>query len=89
MITGDNPLTACHVAKELKFTQKPTLVLVEEGGEWVWESIDQSKRLPLVPSHYTDLTSKFDLCLTGEVTKLLVGSRRTIYLLVPAIFRDW
>lgn len=88
MITGDNPLTACHVAKELKFTQKPTLVLVEEGGEWVWESIDQSKRLPLVPDHYTDLTSKFDLCLTGEVI-LHIDSTRAIFSKLVQSFRVW
>jgi len=71
MITGDNPLTACHVAKELKFTHKPTMVLIEENNSWCWESIDQSKQLPLVPSHYKDLTSNFDLCVTGEVTEII------------------
>ena len=32
MITGDNPLTACHVAKELKLTKKQTLVLSASGA---------------------------------------------------------
>lgn len=50
MITGDNPLTACHVAKELKFTsKKSTLVLTKvnnnddaaEDETFEWQSIDQ------------------------------------------------
>lgn len=64
MITGDNPLTACHVGKELKFNQKPkTLILTEIDDEWVWESIDQSEHLPL---KHAGITDKYDLCITGD-----------------------
>lgn len=78
MITGDNPLTACHVAKELRFTQKPkTLILTESGnGSWVWESIDQLLRLPVLPQKtYKELVSKYDLCVTGEVSYITVPLR--------------
>lgn len=37
MITGDNPLTACHVAKVLRFTKKnlAALVLDEPKGTFI------------------------------------------------------
>ena len=46
MITGDNPLTACHVARELRFTsKKSTLVLTKVDADvdenFEWQSIDQ------------------------------------------------
>jgi cation-transporting ATPase 13A1 len=74
MITGDNPLTACHVARELRFTQRPiTLVFIKDESEnWYWESIDQAKQLPAIPAHYKDLTDKYDLCVTGEVSDISV-----------------
>ncbi|KAF4518172.1 hypothetical protein B566_EDAN007864 [Ephemera danica] len=79
MITGDNPLTACHVARELRFTQLPlTLVLTREEETWLWESIDQSKRLPVMPKHYKDLTTKYDLCVTGEGLVFLQEEHRTL-----------
>jgi cation-transporting ATPase 13A1 len=48
MITGDNPLTACHVASELKLIHKKhALVLGNDGsGTWTWKSVygDQERR---------------------------------------------
>jgi cation-transporting ATPase 13A1 len=82
MITGDNPLTACHVAKELRFTQKPkTLILTESGNDsWVWESIDQLLRLPVLPQKtYKELVSKYDLCVTGEVSSVTLSLRMKLY----------
>ncbi|XP_047987230.1 endoplasmic reticulum transmembrane helix translocase [Leguminivora glycinivorella] len=67
MITGDNPLTACHVAKELNFTQKEVLILTQTKEDWGWKSIDEEVFLPVQPFKTSkQLTSKFDLCVTGE-----------------------
>ena len=72
MITGDNPLTACHVAKELQFTRKPLLVLTAPSDgdeeEWQWESVNKDIVLPLLPEDLRDFTKEYDLCVTGEVT---------------------
>ncbi|XP_065358266.1 endoplasmic reticulum transmembrane helix translocase [Calliphora vicina] len=65
MITGDNPLTACHVAKELRFTRKKLLVLSASpkiAGEWQWVSIDGESAFSLD----LDSLNDFDLCITGE-----------------------
>ncbi len=58
MITGDNPLTACHVGRELKFTQrKTTLILTKidnskglSGEEYEWQSVDQVIKLTKSPT---------------------------------------
>lgn len=71
MITGDNPLTACHVSRELHFTRKPnTLILTEDAGEWLWESIDKKLQLPLSASNIAprkEIWRDHALCVTGEV----------------------
>ncbi|XKL67641.1 hypothetical protein PGB90_003132 [Kerria lacca] len=72
MITGDNPLTACHVAKELLFTQKKggTLILTKQNdikNSWAWQSIDENIILPLEKNLDCDkLTANYDLCVTGD-----------------------
>lgn len=65
MITGDNPLTACHVAKELKFTTKTTLILTQSKDTLIWQSIDETESLPL-EYDYKILIEKYDLCVTGD-----------------------
>lgn len=72
MITGDNPLTACHVARELKFLRcKQTLILKkldDNTDEWVWQSVDESVTLTVDYSKTALrlLVQKYDLCITGE-----------------------
>ncbi|XP_067625112.1 endoplasmic reticulum transmembrane helix translocase [Eurosta solidaginis] len=71
MITGDNPLTACHVAKELRFTRKKLLILTPNTAEeyknrkWEWVSIDGESSY-CINHNLADILTSFDLCITGE-----------------------
>ena len=72
MITGDNPLTACHVARELRFTKnKSTLILKEKSSEWGWESVNEDifhpfKVVEKDTKKWNEITKQSDLCLTGD-----------------------
>ncbi|XP_053319363.1 endoplasmic reticulum transmembrane helix translocase [Spea bombifrons] len=71
MITGDNPLTACHVAQELSFIEKQdTLILHpphnKQDSRWMWQSIDGTISLPAIPDSPKAFTANYYLCLTGE-----------------------
>lgn len=66
MITGDNPLTACHVAKQLKMASKDiTLILNPETFNW--ESIDSTVKHPFETTDDRQLISEYDLCVTGMI----------------------
>ena len=66
MITGDNPLTACHVARVLKFANKAhTLILSHVKEEWIWQSVNEDVQLPLIPEDFKHFTSEYALCMTG------------------------
>lgn len=68
MLTGDNPLTACHVAKELKISTRKTLVLTETNeGVWHWQSIGGGTTAAM-ETRPAELGKNFDLCLTGNVS---------------------
>ncbi|XP_012219639.2 endoplasmic reticulum transmembrane helix translocase [Linepithema humile] len=82
MITGDNPLTACHVSRELHFTKKPhTLILTEDAKEWLWESIDKTIQFPLNVKNIESrkqIWKDYALCITGEGLSYLREKQREL-----------
>ncbi|KAM6168574.1 endoplasmic reticulum transmembrane helix translocase isoform 3-T3 [Erethizon dorsatum] len=90
MITGDNPLTACHVAQELRFIEKAhTLILQppsEKGGLCTWRSIDSSIALPLTPGSPRTLAREHALCLTGDgLAHLQASDPQQLLYLIPHV----
>lgn len=90
MITGDNPLTACHVSKELHFTRKPTiLILTEVKGSWKWQSVEGDVEVELVPpkgSLKKKIWELYALCVTGEgLTYLKENEIKLLKQLLPHI----
>ncbi|KAI1079244.1 hypothetical protein F5B20DRAFT_544165 [Whalleya microplaca] len=72
MITGDNPLTAVHVAREVEIVDRDVLILdapeQNEGGEkLVWRSVHDKTNIEVDASKPIDpeiIRSK-DICVTG------------------------
>ncbi|KYQ50837.1 putative cation-transporting ATPase 13A1 [Trachymyrmex zeteki] len=90
MITGDNPLTACHVSRELHFMKKPsTLILTKNDDEWLWESIDKKTQLPLSAKNIEsrkEIWKEYALCMTGEgLSYLKEKERELLWKLLPHI----
>ncbi|XP_015432152.1 PREDICTED: manganese-transporting ATPase 13A1 [Dufourea novaeangliae] len=90
MITGDNPLTACHVSRELHFTKKPiTLILTLSDEEWKWESVDREINLPMGMKNVdrgNEIWREYALCITGEgLTYLKDHERELLRKLLPHI----
>ncbi|XP_037263364.1 endoplasmic reticulum transmembrane helix translocase [Falco biarmicus] len=90
MITGDNPLTACHVARELHFLRREhTLILqppVSKDSGWQWRSVDGAVLLPISPTSLQELTQRYDLCVTGEgLSHLQAVNRQQLLKLIPHI----
>ncbi|GAA6000885.1 hypothetical protein JCM10207_004705 [Rhodosporidiobolus poonsookiae] len=84
MITGDNPLTAAHVAKEVEIVDRDVLILdLKEGAqredELAWRTPDESKIIPVNPSEPIDtsLFDEYDICLTGAALKQYVNCKES------------
>ncbi|KAI4285673.1 MAG: hypothetical protein L6R35_004613 [Caloplaca aegaea] len=72
MITGDNPLTAVHVARQVEIIDREVLILDApehdaSGKKLVWRSVDETINIPVDPSKPLDpdILKNKDLCVTG------------------------
>lgn len=73
MITGDNPLTAVHVAREVEIVDREVLILdAAEPGDGsshlIWRSVDDKTRIEVDPTLPIDpeILKTKDLCVTGH-----------------------
>lgn len=72
MITGDNPLTAVHVARQVEIVDRDVLILDapehdESGEKLVWRSVDDEVNIAVDPRKPLDpeILQVKDLCVTG------------------------
>ncbi|KAG1804204.1 hypothetical protein EV424DRAFT_1580805 [Suillus variegatus] len=81
MITGNKPLTAVHVARDVEIVDRDALILdlrenpAHEAGEFIiiiWSgALDETKIIPVDPSQPLDqsLFDEYDICITGAAMK--------------------
>ncbi|KAF8632664.1 hypothetical protein AX17_004797 [Amanita inopinata Kibby_2008] len=76
MITGDNPLTAIHVARDVEIVDREVLILdlkeyPRNDADLIWRTVDESTIIPVDPSLPLDevLFDKYDICVTGAALK--------------------
>ncbi|KAJ8324295.1 putative cation-transporting ATPase 1 [Batrachochytrium dendrobatidis] len=77
MITGDNALTASHIAREVEIVQRDVLVAdVDTSGDLVWETVDEKVRIQ-IDTDCIDVDSrlkKYDLGCTGLGLDALINT---------------
>ncbi|RHZ71892.1 hypothetical protein Glove_251g27 [Diversispora epigaea] len=78
MITGDNPLTACHVAREVEIIDRDVLIMdvredSQNSDELIWKSVDEKIMIPVNPAEKLDssIYRDHDLCVTGAALSRL------------------
>ncbi|TFK47374.1 hypothetical protein OE88DRAFT_1706075 [Heliocybe sulcata] len=76
MITGDNPLTAVHVARSVEIVDRETLILdLKENpahdADLIWRNVNETKIIPVNPEETFDqsLFDEYDICVTGPALK--------------------
>ena len=82
MITGDNPLTAVHVARQVEIVDREVLILDAPekdatGKHLVWRSVDDKINIDVDPSKPLDISiiNNKDLCVTGYALAQYKGQK--------------
>ncbi|KAK4339477.1 hypothetical protein RND71_040939 [Anisodus tanguticus] len=87
MITGDQALTACHVAQQVHIISKPALILGraknKEGCAWV--SPDETETVSYSENEVGALSEAYDLCIGGECIEMLQQTS-AVHKVVPYVF---
>ncbi|KAH1255269.1 putative manganese-transporting ATPase PDR2 [Glycine max] len=73
MITGDQALTACHVASQVHIISKPTLILgpTRNGEGYNWVSPDETENIHYSEKEVESLSETHDLCIGGDCIEML------------------
>ncbi|KAG5560835.1 hypothetical protein RHGRI_004001 [Rhododendron griersonianum] len=73
MITGDQALTACHVASQVHIISKPALILgpSKNGAGYEWVSPDESESIGYSTEDVEPLSATHDLCIGGDCIAML------------------
>lgn len=82
MITGDNPLTAVHVARQVEIVDREVLILDApendtSGTRLVWRSVDDKFNRDVDPTHPLDreILDTKDICITGYALAKFKGQK--------------
>ena len=80
MITGDNPLTAVHVARQVEIVDRDVLILDapehdDSGKNLVWRSVDEKTVISVDATKPIDkeIVNSKDLCVTGYALEKFKG----------------
>ncbi|KAF2535826.1 hypothetical protein F2Q68_00018910 [Brassica cretica] len=86
MITGDQALTACHVASQVHIVSNPVLILGQSrpGEKYKWVSPDEKEIIPYSDKEIETLAETHDLCIGGDSIEMLQATS-AILLVIPFV----
>ena len=89
MITGDNALTACHVADEVDIVKREVLIgdTWDLDGSFDWRTIDEKVKISIDPmkSEVPPKLLEYDLCVSGMGLDKIMG-KQCFEVLLPRIW---